>query len=538
MFKKILYSSTLATALLLSACGDNSSSATSSDFTIKGKVIDGYIKNAIVCLDLNSDGLCNVNEPSVRSGSDGSYSLGLTQEQIDKAKSQKLPILAYGGIDLDTNESYSGKLEAIVDENSSVHITPLTTLSFNSYKAGLSKGAAIAQTAATLGIDESEITADYKKDAGHEAALKKALTTQKTLEALYGKDSTKIAQGYATLGQQIKKSDANSVDITSLFSELNATNIATFLNNTLQNGISNEKIKIAVDALANNQDINKTKNIIDTIGNSDVNTTEGKRKYIIALLQAADYNVSAPINQISDTLVAQINLNDDISTIAKQIHDSNPSLIKSTATTVVSLAKSSGIEIAKTFFTQGFSDVVHGDANISDIFSVNALFTSALKQGFLSNVVEQSNLKDVIATKSQPDPLIETAIKTTLIGVDTSSSGVQAAIDFLASIDYSKMLGFSGSGTTSTIISLVSTLLPSGIKPSADTNQTSTKPQDSFLVAWGKKQAIKTGLSTLGITADSAIIDKIYELSANLDFSHPLSLATQVYDIYKGLQQK
>lgn len=64
---------TIAAAAMISACGGGGSSA--GPTTLSGAVIDGYIRGATVCLDLNSNNLCDTGEPSTISGDNGAYSL-------------------------------------------------------------------------------------------------------------------------------------------------------------------------------------------------------------------------------------------------------------------------------------------------------------------------------------------------------------------------------------------------------------------------------------------------------------------------------
>ncbi|MCX8517011.1 MAG: hypothetical protein ORN29_02940 [Rhodoferax sp.] len=71
----------LATVALISACGGGTSSTSSgsstSATTLSGQVIDGYIKGATVCLDLNGNNACDSGEPSTTSGDKGAYSLSV-----------------------------------------------------------------------------------------------------------------------------------------------------------------------------------------------------------------------------------------------------------------------------------------------------------------------------------------------------------------------------------------------------------------------------------------------------------------------------
>jgi len=64
-----------ATLLLLTACGGGGGTSTSQ---ISGAVIDGYIEGAKVCLDVNSNGACDANEPTATTSSNGGYTLDTT----------------------------------------------------------------------------------------------------------------------------------------------------------------------------------------------------------------------------------------------------------------------------------------------------------------------------------------------------------------------------------------------------------------------------------------------------------------------------
>lgn len=63
----------LLTATLIAACGGGGT--TTSPTTLSGKVIDGYITGATVCLDVNSNNACDSGEPSATTTSGGAYSL-------------------------------------------------------------------------------------------------------------------------------------------------------------------------------------------------------------------------------------------------------------------------------------------------------------------------------------------------------------------------------------------------------------------------------------------------------------------------------
>ena len=115
---KLTKLSMLAGVVLLSSCGGGSESST---HTTNGVAEDGYIKDATVCLDINSNNICDANEPSTKTANDGKFSL--TSSDI----TGEYPIIIYGGIDTATDKKFVGILKNIVVLSDSVD-TPLLLL--------------------------------------------------------------------------------------------------------------------------------------------------------------------------------------------------------------------------------------------------------------------------------------------------------------------------------------------------------------------------------------------------------------------------
>jgi hypothetical protein len=118
--QNIRYLSPLA-LLTLSACGGSSTVATSTASTVAGNVIKGPLSNALAFLDLDKDGVQDSGEPSVRTGSDGSYSLSTT------ATDYNLVAITDGS----TTDTSTGAVLAGVTLSASKGasvITPLTTM--------------------------------------------------------------------------------------------------------------------------------------------------------------------------------------------------------------------------------------------------------------------------------------------------------------------------------------------------------------------------------------------------------------------------
>ncbi|AZZ97114.1 hypothetical protein [Pseudoalteromonas sp. R3] len=109
-------------------------------YSQRGRVIDGYVSGAKVWLDLNNNGLHDVDEPSARSTDQGSYLLELSAAQ--RQCSVYVPTyvdVPVGAVDEDLGEVTKAyqlilppSLEAIEDDRIAAHVTPLTTLLWQS----------------------------------------------------------------------------------------------------------------------------------------------------------------------------------------------------------------------------------------------------------------------------------------------------------------------------------------------------------------------------------------------------------------------
>jgi hypothetical protein len=78
----------VASAVILVSCGGGGGSSSSSLTALSGKVMDGPIEGATVCLDLNRNGLCDSNERQTVTGVFGAYSLdisGLDTTEVGQA---------------------------------------------------------------------------------------------------------------------------------------------------------------------------------------------------------------------------------------------------------------------------------------------------------------------------------------------------------------------------------------------------------------------------------------------------------------------
>lgn len=93
--------------------------------TVSGRVADGYLQGAVVCVDINENGACDADEPSAISGAGGTYELDIPDGETDKPIIADVPATA---IDEDTGEPIGKKLILSTPADRPEFISPITTL--------------------------------------------------------------------------------------------------------------------------------------------------------------------------------------------------------------------------------------------------------------------------------------------------------------------------------------------------------------------------------------------------------------------------
>lgn len=137
----------LAAAALVSlaGCGGTNGVAESATADIATTVIDGPIKNALVCLDKNGDGLCSADEPSGRTDANGNLTL-----KIAKADLGKYALVTEVGTDAEDAENGGAIAEPFsmsAPPGKPAVISPLTTMMHQAMQSG---GATEAQAEALV----------------------------------------------------------------------------------------------------------------------------------------------------------------------------------------------------------------------------------------------------------------------------------------------------------------------------------------------------------------------------------------------------
>jgi len=175
--KNVLTASGITLAVLVSACGSGgSSSGTNSETpltnnaidngnalgessarTISGKVADGYIKGASVCVDMNDSNTCDEGEPTAVTGDGGAYDLTLPVGAEDKAIVASIPATA---IDEDTGEPIGKALVFSAPADKPEFVSPITTLVHHQLRSNpsLSVDDAEAAVKLELGVSDENIS--------------------------------------------------------------------------------------------------------------------------------------------------------------------------------------------------------------------------------------------------------------------------------------------------------------------------------------------------------------------------------------------
>jgi len=169
--------------------------------SIRGKAIDGYLKDAVVCLDLNQDGYCQASsEPLTTTLDDGSFTLAVSEAHRSHENFDEALLLVFGGVDVDTGKDFRGKLYAPNDGSELLNVSPITTLVAKNLEKALKAERKLTReqirekiklarkkVADALEIDEDEVGLDpvtFQKENQDDKLIRKALQVQKSIEAL------------------------------------------------------------------------------------------------------------------------------------------------------------------------------------------------------------------------------------------------------------------------------------------------------------------------------------------------------------------
>lgn len=205
----IRFALTAISTALLSACGGGGGSDSGAATTsLSGTVADGYLKGATVCLDVNTNGLCDSGEPTTTTTDGGKYTLsGVTAG--DETKYPVLVLVPASAVDSDNPGSTVGKgyfLSSPAGKGG--FVSPLTTLIQQKVAAGATLEAAESSVKALLAINDGAVSlfSDYV------AAQGSAAQTDATSAGRFARahEAAKVVAASLQAGYDTLKSDASA----------------------------------------------------------------------------------------------------------------------------------------------------------------------------------------------------------------------------------------------------------------------------------------------------------------------------------------
>lgn len=122
---------------------------------VSGKVADGYLVGALVCMDLNGNKNCDEDEPQATSTAGGEYELDLPDD-MDATLYSVVVIVPPEAIDEDTNEQVGGEYVLTAPAGKPEFVSPITTI-------------IQTQIESNPGMSADEAEASVKSDLGYEA---------------------------------------------------------------------------------------------------------------------------------------------------------------------------------------------------------------------------------------------------------------------------------------------------------------------------------------------------------------------------------
>jgi|CXWL01.1.fsa_nt_gi uncharacterized repeat protein (TIGR04052 family) len=178
-----------AVAALVAGCGGGDSSPAAPVTSVSGRVADGYVGGATVCLDLNANGACGATEPKATTNASGMYTISdLTAIPAGKTANDYaiLAAVPVGATDADASGGTVSTAYVMVSPpGKGTFVSPLTTLVQARVAAGATVAAAETAVKAALGLTTAGLFEDF--------IAKKGTATAQTNEYVKSHEAAKVA---------------------------------------------------------------------------------------------------------------------------------------------------------------------------------------------------------------------------------------------------------------------------------------------------------------------------------------------------------
>jgi subtilisin-like proprotein convertase family protein len=324
MFKNIVISLLL---LLFIGCGGGDSGGDSPDPTtpivyteVNGQLIDGYIKNATVCLDSNLNGLCDSDEKTTLSDDNGNFKF------TNIVKSDKfVSLISNGGIDTITNKDFEGQIKTIVNLNDSGKslVTPITDMIASAFISSTNKNIDTLKDieiklANNLNLDISKLHNDPMKDKVVFAKAQEIVSFKAFVKNIADKSSLVNTNTITTQNDNIVSNATSKIFFNKTTNE-DTTILKALINMNVEiNENNNKSIAYAQDEYSYLK-----QSIEDTIVNKDIDITKIDRYQ--RMIQESTRLIKTHIASNNYNYIAQrvqsIDINDIAPTVKNTIND-------------------------------------------------------------------------------------------------------------------------------------------------------------------------------------------------------------------------
>ena len=301
---KLLWPILAVSALTLSACSSSSSSGSNKNektVSQSGKVADGYLVDAKVCLDINDNKICDDGEPADMSAAGGIYSIDATDEQLD-AHSILVEVIPGTTIDEDApNTAIENAYTLTAPKGEAAFISPLTTMLQAKIESdsSIDAGQASISILTSLGLENTTVSLledyiDAKDNLGNTTELQENYT-------ILHKVAQVTAQSMGANLDAIKDAVASSelaLDLEDDFSEVN-----TVIMNEIIAHLA--EIKTAIDdaqtfdpntisqAVDSQVEITEVTQLVEDLSDGEIDLVEMTANSTITSTECSDASVTA-----------------------------------------------------------------------------------------------------------------------------------------------------------------------------------------------------------------------------------------------------
>ncbi len=295
----LLMTGTIGLAGTLSGCGGGSSDSVALTdgpvvpAAVSGVVADGYLSGATVCLDVNANKKCDVDEPVATSGAGGKFTIDA--DELAKLPAGGLPAdypvlveVPATAIDEDTNAAVGKAYVLAAPAGKPEFVSPMTTLVQNQIESNPSLSAEDAETQvkAQTGIgSDSSLFEDYVTPKTEGFTEAQVLARQVELAKVH-----KVARVVATTMADMKTTVEQAAQTAGVDLEANLDALAKIVVEEVMNRLQNIVVAVeaAVEAEAGGQefDPDTVATTVETeVGPVDTSTIETEieeKKTVIA----------------------------------------------------------------------------------------------------------------------------------------------------------------------------------------------------------------------------------------------------------------